>query len=84
MEAFHTLIAGNGASGGHFLPRLRAATPIIACNRERIARFGVVVKREALTFLRQIVTICCGIELLRYGRRFGYALRKGVTVCLSR
>ena len=36
--------AGNGASGGHFLPRLRAATPIIACIRKRIARFGGVVK----------------------------------------
>ena len=43
---FHTLTAGNGASGGHFLPQLRAAKPIIASNKHRIARFGVIVKKN--------------------------------------
>ena len=33
-------------TGGHFLPQLRAATPIIACNAFRVSLFVPVVKRE--------------------------------------
>ena len=33
-------------TGGHFLPQLRAATPIITCNALKVSLFVPVVKRE--------------------------------------
>ena len=42
-RVFKTLVT-TGASGGHFLPQLRAATPIIACNASRVSCFPPSVK----------------------------------------
>ena len=42
--SLHNSRAANGASGGHFLPQLRAATPIIACNASRVSCFPPSVK----------------------------------------